>query len=102
MSVRSISMRSGLSRNTVRRYLCQELLAPAYRKRVGQSKLDEFKETLSSWLAAEQHKNRKQRKTLKQLYVELVNQGYEGSYDRVTAYVRCVRSKHCPVAFLSR
>jgi transposase len=69
-------------------------LEPAYRKRAGQSKLDGYEEALLSWLSLEQQKHRKQRKTLKQLYSALVNQGYEGSYDRVTAYARDWRSRH--------
>lgn len=98
ISLRAISRRSGLSRNTVRRYLSTEVLDPVYRKRAGQSKLDGFEALLCSCLATEKDKSRKRRRTVKQLYVELVNQGYEGSYDRVTAYARSWRSTHCPVA----
>ncbi|WP_050479884.1 IS21 family transposase, partial [Herbaspirillum rhizosphaerae] len=43
---------------------------------------------LSAWLKTEAAKSRKQRRTLKQLHLELRALGYEGAYDRVAAFAR--------------
>jgi transposase len=39
-------------------------------------------------LKTESKKNRKQKRTLKQLHAELMSLGYEGSYNRVAAFAR--------------
>ena len=88
LAIREIARRTGLSRNTTRKYLASGELEPKYPARVSPSKLDAFKETLSSWLAREATQGRKRRRTLKQLYGELVVLGYHGSYDRVAAFAR--------------
>lgn len=85
---REITRRTGLSRNTIRRYLNSKIVDPAYPKRKSLSKLDEFEELLSGWLARENKRARKQHKTVKVLYEELVKLGYSGSYERVSAFAR--------------
>jgi transposase len=92
-SIREIARRTGLSRNTIRKYLASGELAPRYPPRVSPSKLDAFKETLVSWLAREAVQGRKRRRTLKQLYGDLVALGYRGSYDRVAAFARAWRRR---------
>ncbi len=52
-------------------------------------KLDSFAEKLSGWLRHEANKSRKQKRTAKQLHADLVVLGYDGSYGRVAAFVRC-------------
>ena len=49
------------------------------------SKLDAFADKLSGWLKIEASKSRKQKRTVKQLHVDLITLGYEGSYNRVAA-----------------
>lgn len=88
LSKREITRRTGLSRNTIRRYLNSKVVDPAYPKRQSLSKLDEFHEVLSSWLKRETKRPRKQRKTVKHLHSELVKLGFSGSYDRVAAFAR--------------
>jgi len=85
--IREIARRTGLSRNTVKKYVSEER-APVYKKRCSSSRLDAFSGTLSAWLEAESQKGRKQRRTVKQLYKELVTLGYRGSYDRVCVFAR--------------
>lgn len=46
------------------------------------SKLDPFADKLSAWLRVESKKSRKQKRIAKQLYVDLVELGYDGSYNR--------------------
>jgi len=86
--IREIARRTGLSRNTVRKYLNSTNLDPKYPERTSPSKLDEYSHTLTSWLHRESRRHRKQRKNAKQLYKDLLLLGYEGSYDRVAAFAR--------------
>ncbi len=94
IGIREITRRTGLSRNTVRKYLQSGDLEPKYKPRTGRSKLDEYEATLSSWLHRESRRSRKQRRSVKQLYQDLVKLGYTGSYDRVAAYARSWREQH--------
>jgi len=43
---------------------------------------------LSGWLKVEAAKSRKQKRTTKQLYADLISLGFDGSYSRVAAFVR--------------
>ena len=88
LSQREITKRTGLSRNTVRRYLKNDIAEPVYAKRQALCKIKEFEELLISWLKREARRRRKERKTVKNLYEDLLPLGYSGSYDRVAAFVR--------------
>ena len=88
MPIRQIAKRTGLSRNTVRKYLAGNVVEPQYPKRRSPGKLDEYEQTLTSWLFREAKRHRKQRRCIKQLYHDLVALGYTGSYDRVAAFAR--------------
>jgi len=87
--LREIARRLGISRNTVRRYLRADVTVPAYPPRQSPSKLDGYAAKLSGWLKTEANKPRKQRKqrrTLKQIHADLCALGFTGSYDRVAAF----------------
>ncbi len=86
VSIREIARRTKLSRNTIRKYLANGTLEPVYPTRKNASKLDEYAEVLSSWLVRESTRSRKQRRNVCQLYGDLVQLGYSGSYDRVAAF----------------
>ncbi len=88
LSIREISRRTGLSRNTVRRYLRTDTVEPVFKVPERPSKLDAFADKLSAWLRAETTKSRKQKRTIKQLHADLVSLGYDGSYGRVAAFER--------------
>src|SRR5450830_1930081 len=88
ISLREIAKRLGISRNTVRRYLRSETIEPAYADRRSASALDVYAFKLSAWLKTESTKSRKQKRSLKQMHVDLRSLGYEGSYDRVAAFAR--------------
>jgi transposase len=88
VSLREISKRLGISRNTVRRYLRAETVEPAYADRRSPTSLDKYAFKLSAWLKTEATKSRKQRRTLKQMHIDLCALGFEGSYDRVAAFAR--------------
>lgn len=75
MSIREISRRTGLARNTVKKYLRAGDEQPRYAKRTSPSKLDPFADKLSTWLAIEATKSRKQRRTLRQLHTASAQKG---------------------------
>lgn len=86
--IREIERRTGLSRNTIRKYLRADTVEPKFKVPARPSKLDPFAEKLSAWLRIEASKSRKQRRTAKQMYADLMVLGYDGSYNRVAAFVR--------------
>ena len=88
MAIREIERRTGLSRNTIRKYLRAETVEPQFKVPKRPSKLDPFAEKLSGWLRIEAGKSRKQKRTAKQMHADLVALGYDGSYARVATYVR--------------
>ena len=88
MAIREIARRTGLSRNTVRKYLNGGVIDPHYSIRRSPSKLDDFADKLSAWLKTESNKGRKQRRNLRQFHADLTALGYAGSYDRVAAFAR--------------
>ena len=93
MPIREITRRTGLSRNTVRKYLASGVVEPRYAQRKSPTKLDDYELTLTSWLFRESRRHRKQRKTVRQLHSDLVQLGYTGSYDRVAAFARAWRAE---------
>ena len=88
LSIREICRRTGLSRNTIRRYLRTDEVEPEFKIRERPSKLDPFADRLSAWLKTEANKPRKQKLTILQLHADLVSLGYGGSYNRVAAFAR--------------
>ena len=88
LSIREISRRTSLSRNTIRKYLRSGAVEPKFKVPERPSKLDAFADKLARWLKIEAGKSRKQKRTIKQLHADLVALGYEGSYGRVAAFVR--------------
>ena len=87
-SIREISRRTGLSRNTVRKYLRSDSVEPKFNVPDRPSKLDPYADKLSQMLRQEATKSRKQKRTVKQLHADLAALGYDGSYNRVAAFAR--------------
>src|SRR3984885_415846 len=110
-SIREISRRTGLSRNTVRKYLRSDGVEPKFAVPDRPSKLDPYADKLSQMLRQEAGKSRKQKRTTKQLHADLAALGYHGSYNRVAAFARdwktarqqeqqtCGRGVFVPLAF---
>jgi transposase len=88
LSIREISRRTSLSRNTIRKYLRSGAVEPKFKVPERPSRLDAYADKLSQWLRIEAGKSRKQKRTVKQLHSDLVALGYDGSYGRVAAFVR--------------
>ena len=88
LSIREISRRTGLSRNTIRKYLRSGEVEPRFKVPDRPSKLDIYAERLAAWLRTEANRPRKQKRTIKQLHADLMSLGYDGSYGRVAAFAR--------------
>jgi transcriptional regulator with XRE-family HTH domain len=71
LSIREIARRTGLSRNTIRKYLRAGEAEPRYAKWVSPSKLDPFALKFAGWLKTEAGRSREQRRTVKQMYMDL-------------------------------
>ncbi len=111
-SIRDIARRTGLSRNTVRKYLRSDSVEPKFNIADRASKLDAYADKLSQMLGQEAGKSRKQKRTVLQLHADLSALGYDGSYNRVAAFARdwkaarqqeqktCGRGVFVPLAFL--
>ncbi|MDQ4419133.1 IS21 family transposase [Sphingobium sp. DEHP117] len=94
LPIREIARRTGLSRNTIRKYLRAGTVEPRFKVPERPSKLDPFAERLSAWLKREMGRPRKQKRTMKQLHADLVALGYDGSYGRVAAFARAWRDDY--------
>ena len=88
LPIREIARRTGLSRNTIRKYLKAGTVEPRFSVPERPSKLDPFADKLAAWLKTETSKSRKQRRPLTQLHADLVALGFTGSYNRVAAFAR--------------
>ncbi len=98
MPIREIVRKTGIARNTIRKYLSNEVVEPKYPKRKTASKLDDYAAKLAAWLKTEAGKGRKQKRSLKQLYRDLVQLGFTGSYDRVAAFAKRWRQEQQELA----
>ena len=92
-SVRQIARDTGLSRNTVRNWLRQDVAEPEFHKRKATSVIDPWADHLRQWLQADGHRAKRERRTILALYKAIVAQGYPGGYGRVCAFVKRWRAE---------
>jgi transposase len=91
-SVREIARTTGLSRNTVAKWLAKpEASEPKYRRGEQPGKLTAHHEAIETALRVDAHRPRQQRRTARALYAEVKAAGYAGGYSRVTDFVRAWR-----------
>ena len=93
LPLREIARRTGLSRNTIKKYLNAGIIEPKFTTPQRPSKFDPFADKLAGWLKSEAGKSRKQRQTAKQLHADRVALGYDGSYGRVAAFARAWKAE---------
>jgi transposase len=74
--IREIERRTGLSRNTIRKYLRSNAVEVRFKVPERPSRLDPFADKLSEWLRLEAGKGRKGRRTVRQIHADLVTLGY--------------------------
>ena len=92
-SAKEIQEKTNADPKTIRKYLNQDdfSLKPPIKK-VYPSILDEFKETIDTWLKEDKKNWYKQRHTAKRVYDRLVSEcGFTGSYSVVQRYIKACR-----------
>ncbi|MFZ2738240.1 MAG: IS21 family transposase [Burkholderiaceae bacterium] len=94
LSERAIAKRTGLSRNTVHKWLQtpQEVKAPKYARAKGFSKLGAFTQELEQALKVDALRLKKERRSSRALFAQIKASGYAGGYSRLTDYIRAWRS----------
>ena len=89
-SIRSVSRSTGLSRNTIKKYLKDES-PPSYQRQappVRHKLCNGFDLRLQELFDQDQKRPRRERRTAQKLYEQLVVEGYTGSYSPVQRFVR--------------
>jgi transposase len=89
LSIKEISRRTGLARNTVRYWLrAKDGVEPRYRRKVEATLVSGFAPQLRQWLEVDARRPKRDRRTALALYRKLQPLGFKGSYSRVTEFVR--------------
>lgn len=92
LSEREIARMTGLSRNTVSKWLrAPGTELPKYRRDPRPNKLSSFEAVLQLSLTADARRPKQERRTARALLVELKAAGYTGGYSAVTDFVRAWR-----------
>ena len=90
LSLHAIARRTGLSRNTVRKWLREPEGSgpPKYLRDKQASKLSPFHDMLTGALKADAHRPKQNRRTAKALLAQIRAAGYTGGYSQLTAFIR--------------
>jgi transposase len=103
-SLHEIAKTTGLSRNTIRKWVRDtgEVAKPTYRRHEMPCKLTPFAQALELALKADSHRIKQNRRTAKALFVQIKAAGYTGGYSRVTDFIRAWREQEgkAPKAFV--
>ena len=94
ISERAIAKRTGLSRNTVHKWLQtpEEVEAPKYVRAKKFGNLAGFADELEQALKADAGRSKQDRRSGKALFVQIKASGYVGGYSRVTDFIRAWRA----------
>jgi transposase len=94
LSTSAIARATGLSRNTVKKWLkAPGDIAPKYVREAPEGKLTPFKVVLDQALKTDMHRPKKGRRTGRALFAQIQAQGYRGGYSAVTDFVRAWREQ---------
>ena len=90
LSLHAIARKTGLARNTIRKWLREpkEAGPPKYVRDKTASKLSPFHATLEQALKADAHRLKQNRRTAKALLAQIRSEGYTGGYSQLTAFIR--------------
>ncbi len=92
LSFSDIARRTGLSRNTVKKWVKAPVeVEPRYRREAVAGKLNAYEEALVQMLQADSRRQKRERRTARALHTELKALGYEGGYSRLTDFIRAWR-----------
>jgi len=92
--VRAIAKRTGLSRNTLQKWLAtpEEVAVPKYIRAKKFGKLAAFTQELEQALKADALRSKQGRRTGRALFAQIKASGYGGGYTRVTDFIRAWRA----------
>lgn len=92
-SIRSVSRSTGLSRNTIRKYV-NDASPPGYHRSRPPvlHKLSDFEEGLKARYEQDLKRPRRERRTALKLYEQLVEEGYTGSYSPVCRFIKALKA----------
>jgi transposase len=92
-SLHDIARLTGLSRNTIRKWVREPLGDEAlkYVRQDMPSKLAAYRAEIEQALKADSHRIKQNRRTAKALFEQIQARGYTGGYSQVTAFVRAWR-----------
>ena len=95
LSLHEITKRTGLSRNTIRKWLrtSEAAAAPTYRREQKPSRLTAFHAAVEQALNADAHRLKQNRRTAKALLAQIKADGYGGGYSQLTAFIRDWRGR---------
>ena len=89
LSLSEIAKRTGLSRNTVKKWLkAPSEAVPKYERSSVEGKLTAFEPILHQALTADSHRPKQGRRSGRALFAQIQAQGYRGGYSAVTDYIR--------------
>jgi len=94
LSLHQIAKHTGLSRNTIRKWIsAPETKQPVYQRRAAFNKLSPFHATLEQALKADSLRAKHNRRTAKALFEQVKAEGYGGGYSQLTAFIRAWRGE---------
>ena len=94
LSLSEIARRTGLSRNTVKKWLKEpEAAMPKYQRRDTAGKLTAFEAQLQEALQGDARRPKRDRRTSRALFAQLKAQGYAGGHTLVSDFIRAWRLK---------
>ena len=101
-SIRSVAKATGISRNTIKKYL-QDAGTPRYTRTQPSMlhKLQEHKQQLQDWYEQDLQRPKKERRTSVKLYEQLqALHSYTGSYNPVCRYIQKLKASASSKAFI--
>jgi DNA replication protein DnaC/transcriptional regulator with XRE-family HTH domain len=94
LTISEIARRTSLARNTIKGWLRGPVRTEmTYRRAAGPKKIGPYEATLRDALATDARRPRRERRTARKLYAQLREQGFTGSYARVTEFIRAWRAE---------
>ena len=94
LSISEIARRTSLSRNTIKSWLREPVRSEMkYRRPAGPKKITDHAQWLRKALETDARRPRRERRTALKLWAQLKDQGFTGSYARITEFVRAWRAE---------
>lgn len=94
-SIRSVSKSTGISRNTIRKYLVDDNPPNYQRKNTNFNPvLSAHESQLTDWFNFDIQRPKRERRTAKKLYEQLILEGYKGSYCPVARFIKKLKQSN--------